>query len=104
MSPIKVEYSSDPRTLKVRHYQEHLRTLREELGYTQREMAEMIGVPRSTLAHWEAGHNPPHPKRIMLLLQEHGIPSYSVQQPRQPWDAGTVLRTYEDVGEEAPPF
>lgn len=36
-------------------YLRGLRTIREEAGLTQRELAERIGVERSSVAKWESG-------------------------------------------------
>jgi len=47
-------YPSHPRTLG-----EHLRRQRIDLGHTQRQVAEQIGVNASTIRSWENGSNQP---------------------------------------------
>ena len=36
-----------------------LREIRQDLGYTQVEMAKKVGVSLATLKHWEQGHTTP---------------------------------------------
>jgi transcriptional regulator with XRE-family HTH domain len=104
MRPIKVEYDTDYRFLCMVHYRTHLCALRAMLDQSQRQFAATFGISRSTLASWEALHRPPSPKYRAWLAQRVGVPFASVQRPRQPWDSGDVLRTFEDIGEDPPPF
>ncbi|GAA2973248.1 helix-turn-helix domain-containing protein [Lentilactobacillus parakefiri] len=47
---------------KIAHYDEQLSyafaiiDLRKELGLTQQQFADRIGVPQPTIARWETGH------------------------------------------------
>ncbi len=48
-----------------------LRKVRRDLDLTQQEFAEMTGIPRPTLVHWEAGNRPPNAvARAFLTLFE----------------------------------
>lgn len=50
-----------------------LRTIRDELGLTQRELAEMVGVQPQTVSNWERGRQgipEPAAKLIARLLQD----------------------------------
>lgn len=38
--------------------------LRKRAGLTQKEMAEILGVDRTAIAHWEAGRRNPDGKRL----------------------------------------
>jgi transcriptional regulator with XRE-family HTH domain len=38
--------------------------LRRRAGLTQRELAEILGVDRTAIAHWEAGRRHPEGKRL----------------------------------------
>jgi putative transcriptional regulator len=48
---------------------EHPAVVRARLGKTQKEFAEMIGVPVGTLRNWEQGHREPTgPAKALLLV------------------------------------
>jgi len=50
-----------------------LRSCREELGMTQREIADALGVDPNTWARWERGDKEPGQPRILeLALREIG--------------------------------
>jgi len=38
--------------------------LRKRAGLTQKELAEIVGVDRTAIAHWEAGRRNPDGKRL----------------------------------------
>ncbi|HET9326422.1 MAG TPA: helix-turn-helix transcriptional regulator [Candidatus Eisenbacteria bacterium] len=40
------------------------RALREAAGLTQRELADTMGVDRTTVAHWESGRHTPNGKLL----------------------------------------
>ncbi len=51
-----------------------LRSIREELGWTQRQLAEALGVAANTVARWERderGISAPVAKLIHLTLAAH---------------------------------
>ena len=44
-----------------------LRTLRKQLGLSQRELARLLHVPQPTIANWERGNFPIQHGRILEL-------------------------------------
>ena len=52
---------------------ETLKKLRIEKGYSQREMAELVYVTRSTVARWENGSRLPDPVMISRLSKSLGV-------------------------------
>jgi DNA-binding transcriptional regulator YiaG len=53
---------------------QRIRALRERLGLTQREAAELVGVNDSMWCHWEKGRHPPtRPFEILLGLLDKGV-------------------------------
>lgn len=50
-------------------YAEELRARREEAGLTQRELADLLAVHPSLVAHWEAGRRMPGPRDAQRLDQ-----------------------------------
>lgn len=47
--------------------------LRDEMGWTQEELAERIGVSRSTVAKWESGRGTPTIGNIITLSEVFGV-------------------------------
>lgn len=47
--------------------------LRDEHGWTQEELAEMLGVSRSTIAKWESGRGIPTIGNIIALSEIFGV-------------------------------
>lgn len=65
-----------------------LRRARLALGYSQLELAERLGVQKTTVHRWERGHAPiGHPERlrgeVLALLAERGI---EIERLRQELD------------------
>lgn len=102
MKPVRVYWSEDPDDLTRRHYQAHLRAWRIENGLSQREAAALTGIPRGTWSCWECGARKPHPKYRAVLKRDFDIPFGSVQRPKQPYDNGPILRTFEDLEIDMP--
>lgn len=46
-----------------------IRSLREDLGLTQEQLAERVGVARTTVTLWETGDRNPSGSAILLLDQ-----------------------------------
>lgn len=44
-------------------------TLRKNADLTQRELAEILGVDRTTIAHWESGRHTPNGKLLDAYLE-----------------------------------
>jgi len=51
-----------------------LSACRVNAGYTQREVAKLVGVSEKTLVDWEAGHTAPNMTRAQKLSELYGIP------------------------------
>ena len=43
----------------------------KELGITQKELAERLGVPQPTFARWASGDIPEHAKKLVMLYLEN---------------------------------
>lgn len=54
-------------------YKFTLRQARDHKGLTQDELAEIIGVSRTTIASWEAGNSLPSIPNLDRLCQATGI-------------------------------
>ena len=57
---------------------EHVRALREQLGLTQREMAEELNVRQQTVSEWETGQYQPRgaSERLLSLVAERAAFRY----------------------------
>ena len=53
---------------------ERLRKIRVELGFSQVELGEAVGVTDSTVQNWESGSIPPG-KKLLILGEKFGISS-----------------------------
>ncbi|WP_442891510.1 helix-turn-helix transcriptional regulator [Dendrosporobacter sp. 1207_IL3150] len=53
---------------------EKLRYARQQLGYTQEELAEKLGFSRSLINHYELGRKYPRLKKLQLLANILGRP------------------------------
>ena len=45
-----------------------IKTIREELHYTQDELSGVLGVAKQSLSNWECGRNAPWPKHQAIYL------------------------------------
>jgi repressor LexA len=59
--------------MDVSVFAERLRRAREELGFTQSELAAEAGVKRSTLDNWEQGRNYPEVAQLVSLCKSLGV-------------------------------
>lgn len=50
-----------------------VRTLREQKGFTQAELASMVGVTENAITQYESGRASPRPYRIEALAQMLGV-------------------------------
>lgn len=48
---------------------EHLRELRKEKGYTQKVMADMLNINRSTYTYYETGKSQPSFEKLKKLCE-----------------------------------
>jgi len=46
-----------------------LKTLRERAGFTVEELAEVTGIPKPTLYHWEIAHTTPSFEQLPILAK-----------------------------------
>lgn len=65
-----------------------IKEARKAAGLTQAALAELIGVPKTTLASWEQGRGTPKPEAFLALvsvldLGEHGL---NFSAPADDWD------------------
>lgn len=51
----------------------NLLVLREYLGYTQKDLSNMQGVPRTSYSRWETGKNNPTPMEADRLARTFGL-------------------------------
>jgi transcriptional regulator with XRE-family HTH domain len=51
-----------------------LRVLREELGLTQKEAAELANVSQVTLVRLESGRRPPYMPTVTKIARAYGVP------------------------------
>lgn len=52
---------------------ERLKELRKDLGLTQQEFAERLGIKRNAVANYEVGRNAPADMVISLICREFGV-------------------------------
>ncbi len=50
----------------------HIRTYREQMKWTQKELAQRLGVERSAVAKWESGKSQPQAARLVALAEIFG--------------------------------
>lgn len=62
--------------------------LRESAKLTQEEMAEKVGVNRTTVSMWETGKAYPRPDKLLKLEKLLGVP------------AGDIIRAISEAAEE----
>lgn len=55
------------------HIQEQIRTLRNQQGLSQRELADMIYVSRQSISNWERGKSYPDLQSLMLLSSAFNV-------------------------------
>ncbi len=53
----------------IENFSKQLKALREEKQYSQKQLAEKLGVPVSTYANWEQGRREPSLNDIYNLIQ-----------------------------------
>lgn len=53
---------------------ENIKTLRESADLTQEQLANQIGVTRSTVTQWESGWSKPRMGKVELLAKFFGVP------------------------------
>lgn len=53
---------------------ERIKKIRQEKGYTQQELAEMIGVAKNTITGYEKGNREPDATKIIALSKALNVP------------------------------
>ena len=56
-------------------FPEKLREARNEAGYTQQQVAELLNIPRATLANYETGRTEPDLEILGKLIDFYEIPA-----------------------------
>ena len=76
------------RTMEKRFLPERLKEARRRKRLSQEELAELVGVTRSTVAKWEIGNRVPKGDHLMKLSDVLGVPpSYFFEGEEKPkWD------------------
>ena len=69
-----------------------LKAYRTLIGQTQREFAEYLGVPYSTLCYWEQGKGDPPPIVYNLIRHLHPIPEDVIEVQMQKPNSERVKR------------
>ena len=62
----------DRKELHLKQLGERLRTARRQAGYTQQQVAEALGIGRSTIATWETGQNDVDSATLRRLAELYG--------------------------------
>ncbi len=61
---------------------ETLKRLRERKGYTQKFIADKLGICRSAYAYYEAGKAQPSLERALIISKIYGITMEQLLEPR----------------------
>ena len=64
-------------------WSEQFKLARYQLNYSQKEMANILGVSKRTVIGWENKRNMPRPKshaQIIKILKEHGMSEKMTEQ------------------------
>ena len=80
----------------------HLAALRRAAGYTQAELAKIIGEPQTNVAHWEFSDKPPRSDVLPALAEALDVsvevllsPSAPTPSPKKRGPKGRLLRIFE---------
>jgi len=76
---------------KVKEFGEHLKETRVQFGYTQEDLAKLLGVKRQTLSSWEQGVTTPDVATILKLkevVSGKGVLDIAALMGEIKWDAG----------------
>lgn len=67
---------------------QRIRRLRTQAGLTQLQLAELVGVARSTVTQWELGASVPRAQRLGAIAAALGVGeselAYGEERPREP--------------------
>ena len=63
---------------------------RERLHYTQKEMADFLGVSQRSIAAWESGETEPHPRKLRDIAQRLRVPSSYFTGASVPEDSSEI--------------
>lgn len=82
-------------------YNEKLVKLRKEHGFTQEQLAEMIGVSRQAISRWEAGETVPEAALLIRLCDVYHVSAdYLLRDEYQSDDdAPAVVRKAEELAD-----
>lgn len=69
------------------HFQQKIKTARINLGYTQQQVAEETGIPRSTISRIESGTRQPDIENLGILIDFYEVSA--------DWILGTGIKKRE---------
>jgi len=59
--------------MNILSFAERVRAAREQLGFTQAEMGDAVGVGAQTVSNWECGRSLPWPKVQLRVLDKIAV-------------------------------
>jgi transcriptional regulator with XRE-family HTH domain len=77
--------------------------LRKAAGFSQTELADLIGEPQANIAYWERSEKPPRSDVLPRMAEALGVriedllDSYGPAIARRPKSAGQLNKLFEDV-------
>ena len=60
-----------------------IRELRQAADWSQRDLAERIGVSHMSVSHWETARNEPSARQLRLLAEAFGVPMEAIAFERE---------------------
>jgi transcriptional regulator with XRE-family HTH domain len=66
-----------------RHQRPTIRTLRRRAGWSQQELADLLGVAKMTVSHWETGRNEPSARQLLALARVFALAAESIGFERE---------------------
>lgn len=76
---------------------ERLRNLREQIGITQLEMAELIGINFQTVASWERDESAPNWYGVLLISKTIGLSADELIDGVGPRDAEVTVKSKKQL-------
>ena len=67
------EVLKEKKKQKINRFADNLKMYRETNNYTQKDLAQLLGISQATLAAWEARYNKPSKETQELVFQKIGV-------------------------------